>query len=319
MKAVQILGDVSSPKITVNDSLIQPKPTGSEILIRVHAAGITGDEVLWPEVYTTPSRIPGHDISGVIAALGPDYSGPLELGQEVFAFIAAERGQGQAQYAICLPNEVAPKPKSITHEEAAALPIPLLTAWEAIVDHCKIQSGMRVFVSGASGAVGQIAVQLLTQQAGAHVIALASSHNHHTLKALGAQELFDYKVPGWENHIKDVDAVLDTVGGDVLSKSWDIVKADGVIATVADPPPPWAFEKSLPDEHADRPHVRYKYFVVSPNMERLLQASELIDMDSFKPLAITSYPLKDAEMAWEVSRQRGHGKKVVITMLENDE
>jgi NADPH:quinone reductase-like Zn-dependent oxidoreductase len=128
MRAVQILGSISSPRIGASDDLPKPEPRNSEILIKVHAAGITGDEVTWPELYQTSSRIPGHELSGTIAALGPAYSGPLRTGQEVFGFLEATRGQGQAEYVVCSPSEIAPKPTSISHAEAAALPIPLLTA-----------------------------------------------------------------------------------------------------------------------------------------------------------------------------------------------
>ncbi|EQB44580.1 zinc-binding dehydrogenase [Colletotrichum gloeosporioides Cg-14] len=155
MKAVQVLGPASSPEVVATSSLPTPIPHSSEILIRVHAAGITADELLWPELYTAPHRIPGHELSGTVAALGPTYTGPLRLSQPVFAFIAADRGGGgQAEYVVCLPDEVAPKPSSISHEAAAALPIPLLTAWEGIIVRGKVGAGMKVLTTGAGGAVG---------------------------------------------------------------------------------------------------------------------------------------------------------------------
>ena len=313
MKAIQILGDVSSPKVATNKSLTRPVPKGTEILIRVLAAGVTGDEVLWPEVYENPCRIPGHDVSGVIEALGPDYNGPLKIGQDVVALLATDRGQGQAEYTICFADEVAPKPASMAHEEAAALPIPVLTAWEAIVDHGKVAPGMRVLVTGASGAVGILAVQLATKLAGADVIALASSRNHDALKKLGVHEVRDYNTPGWEGNIKDVDMVLDTVGGNVLTKTWDTVKSDGTIVTVGDPAPDWAFGKGNAAESVTHPNVRYMHFIVSPNSQKLSQALEMIAKGSIKPLEVESFPFEKAEMAWERARQRGRGKKVVIT------
>ncbi|KAF9871440.1 hypothetical protein CkaCkLH20_11087 [Colletotrichum karsti] len=313
MKGVQILGDITSPKITTTTSLTRPVPKNAEILVRVYAAGVTGDEVLWPELYQTATRIPGHEISGVIAALGPDYDGSLEIGQDVFAFISADQGQGQAEYAICSSNEVAPKPKWISHQEASALPIPLLTVWEAMVDHSSLKPGMRVLITGASGAVGSIAVQLMTQVAGAHVIGLASPRNHGNLRELGAQETFDYNAEGWETSIDDVDVVFDTVGGEVLKKCWKTVKADSVIITVADPAPNWAFARCRPTESASHPGVRYVYFIVSPNSERLSRASQRIDDASAKPLVVTVFSVDEAAEAWEAARQRGRGKKVVIS------
>jgi NADPH:quinone reductase-like Zn-dependent oxidoreductase len=318
MKAVQILGDISSPKIVTNNSMPEPKLQNSEVLIRVHAAGITGDEVQWPEVYTCPTRIPGHDISGVISAFGPDYDGPFRVGQEVFAFVSASSGgQGQADYVICRANEIALKPASISHEQAAALPIPLLTAFEAIFDHGGgvKKPGMRILVTGASGAVGRLAVQIAASH-GAYVIALASARHHDTPKKLGAHEMLDYNTPDWESQTQNVALVFDTVGGDILTKTWETINDnDGTIVTVGDPAPPWAFGGGQAAESAKWPNVKYKYFVVSPNAERLSKASEMIDAGAITPLEVKSFPFQEAEKAWSYAQQRNRGHKVVIDFV----
>ncbi|KAJ4322852.1 hypothetical protein N0V84_004616 [Fusarium piperis] len=312
MKGVQILGDKSCPKIVTNNSLKNPEPGNGDILVQVYAAGITGDEVLWPEVYNTPTRIPGHDISGVVSALGPSYLGPLRIGQEVFAFLDADRGQGQAHYVICSPVEVTLKPASISHAEAAALPIPVLTAWEAMAEHGRVQSDMKVLVTGASGAVGILFVQFVKQVVGAYVIALASARHHTTLTKLGANKVVDYNTPNWERLISDVDVVFDTVGGDILAKTWETVKEDGVIVTVGDPPPPWAFGQGTAVESVGNPGVRYMHFIVSANTERLRKASEMIDGGRIKALAVRAFPFHEAEQAWLYAQQRSRGHKVVI-------
>ncbi|EEU36592.1 uncharacterized protein NECHADRAFT_97186 [Fusarium vanettenii 77-13-4] len=312
MKAVQILGDKSCPKIATNHSVKTPEPENDDILVQVYAAGITGDEVLWPEVYNTPTRIPGHDISGVISAFGPDYNGPLRIGQDVFAFLDADRGQGQAQYVICSPDEVAPKPASISHAEAAALPIPVLTAWEAMAEHGKLEPDMKVLVTGASGAVGIMLVQFVKQVVGAHIIALASTQHHSALMKLGASEVADYNTKNWERLISDVDVVFDTVGGDILAKTWETVKENGVIVTVGDPPPPWAFGRGTAVESIGNPGVRYLHFIVSANAERLRKASEMIDSGRIKALAVKAFPFQEAEQAWLHAQQRNRGHKVVI-------
>lgn len=316
MKAVQILGDVTSPEIFVNASMNTPTAKGSEILIKTHSAGITGDEIIWPEPYASPTRIPGHEISGVISAVGPEYNGPLIIGQEVYAFLDAERGQGQAEYVISLPNEVALKPNSVSHAEAAALPIPLLTAWEALTEHGNVKAGMRVFVTGASGAVGTLTVQLLKNVIGAHVVALASSRNHELLKKLGADEVFDYNTSGWEKNVNGVDMVFDTVGGYILAKTWGCVKEDGVIVTVGDPAPDWAFGRGKAPESADHPNVQYFHFIVSPNAERLGEAGRMIDAGSLSTLPIKPFPFKEAKAAWEYAQKRGRAGKGVINFVE---
>lgn len=312
MKAIQILGEISSPKVVVNNSATKPTALKNEILIRVHAAGITGDEVLWPELYSTATRIPGHEISGIVSATGADYHGPLEAGREVFALITADRGQGQAEYAICLPDEVAPKPASLSHEEAAALPIPFLTAWEAIVDHGKAKPGMRVLITGASGAVGSLAVQVAANLAHCHVTALASSRNHDSLRRLGARAVVDYNSPGWKHQIEDIDVVFDTVGGDTLTNTWETVKDEGAIITVGDPPPHWAFGRGEAAESVKLPGVRYKHFIVSPNSERLAKLSGILSDGSVGALSVTSFAIDEAEQAWAHARLRNRGPKVVI-------
>ncbi|KAK7452072.1 zinc-binding dehydrogenase [Colletotrichum acutatum] len=305
------MGDEKSPKITLNTNIPKPSPEGANILVRVHAAGVTGDELSWPELYETASRIPGHELSGTIAELGPEYTGSLSVSQDVYAFTSADRGQCQAEYVACSPDEVTPKPTCISHLEAAALPIPVLTAWEAAIDHGEITADMIVLVTGASGAVGVLAVQLVAQLSGARVIALASSRNHENLKQLGA-EVLDYNDPGWTSTVGGVDVVIDTVGGSVLSDVWKVVAEDGMIITVADPPPTWAFEDVVPEDSSRRPGVRYKYFIVSPNAERLCRASEMVEAGALKALAVKSFPFTEADQAWESARQRGRGHKVVI-------
>jgi NADPH:quinone reductase-like Zn-dependent oxidoreductase len=316
MRAVQIEGDVSCPRIVANNNMDSPPtPQNDEILVRVHAAGITGDEILWPEPYACASRIPGHDISGVVSATGPQYRGPLKVGQNVFALLSADRGQGQADYVICLPSEVALKPESLSHEEAAALPIPLLTAWEAIESHAKVKPGMRVLVTGASGAVGIMTVQLARQLADAHVVALSSSRHHDMLRSLGAHEVLDYNTPDWKSQIAAVDYVFDTVGGDILTQTWETVKEDGTIVTVGDPAPAWAFGRGVATESVDRPNVRYFHFIVSPNAENMAKASEMIDGGRLKQLAVRSFPFNEAVGAWEYARRRNRGNKAVIQFV----
>ncbi|KAJ3960614.1 hypothetical protein N0V92_002757 [Colletotrichum tropicale] len=318
MKAIQVLGPASSPEIITTTSLPSPIPNSSEILIRIHAAGITAPELLWPELYTAPHRIPGHELSGTVAALGPTYPGPLRLNQLVFAFIAADRGGGgQAEYVICLPDEVAPKPVSLAHEEAAALPIPLLTAWKGIITRGKVGPGMKVLVTGASGAVGSVAVQIAARR-GAEVVALASLRSAGRLRGLGAREVVDYNDEDWNMKIRDVDVVFDTVGGDVLGKSWQVVRPGGMIITVGDPAPQWAFGRGPVEEAGRYPDVRYEYFVVSPNVEALSEAAGMIDAGLIEVLQVEVFSFEEAGQAWEYAGKRGRDGKAVITFGDFD-
>jgi NADPH:quinone reductase-like Zn-dependent oxidoreductase len=125
-------------------------------------------------------------------------------------------------------------------------------------------------------------------------------------------EIVDYKTSNWEKLVKDIDVVFDTVGNDVLAKTWETVKSDGMIITIGDPAPSWAFGGDEPSESLSLPGVKYKYFIVSPNAKRLGQVAKLYDEGVMKPLAVKTFSFEQAVEAWEDARQRGKGYKVVI-------
>ncbi|KAL2128031.1 hypothetical protein VTI74DRAFT_9830 [Chaetomium olivicolor] len=336
MNAIQILGPESSPTVSLNRShpLATPDPASldSEVLVRVHSAGLTADELTWPEVYkaSNPSHIPGLDISGVVAALPPIYAGPLSVGDTVYAMLHPDRGKGQADYVYARAEELAPKPSSLSHAQAAALPIPALTAWEALFKraYSLSMSGSispssrtkRVLVTGASGAVGSMVVQLAKKVMGATVVALASAAKHGYLHELGADETVDYAAINWEREVglRSVDAVFDAAGGEVLARAWGTVKDDGVVVTVADPPPAWARDKAaVPKELEGRLGVRYIYFIVSPDSEALGKIGELIDEGTIKPLPIVNFDVDKAIEAWDFAKQRGRQGKVVVDFVRD--
>lgn len=314
MKAIQILGEKADPKIHLSTTLPPPvAPDSSNILLKVAAAGITADEVTWPEVYETPNRIPGHDVSGTIHALGPSYTGPLRVGEQVFAMIDTDRGMGMAEFAIIKGSEAARKPALLCHAQAAALPIPLLTAWEAAHKHLKLQKGTRVLVTGASGAVGRMFVQIAAGVIRAEVVALVSAERMEEVKMLGASMVVDYRALAWEESVGRVDAVFDTVGGAVLEKCWTPITEDGVLVTVGDPPPKWAFGGGEPDELALRPGVRALHFIVTADGKALEETRELIDSGVVEGLAVKKFGFEEGVEAWEFAAKRGRREKSVIT------
>lgn len=315
MRAVQVLGEPSSPTLTYSTAFPIPEATGDTVLIRVSAAGITADELSWPELYKS-NRIPGHDLAGTIVALGPDYKGTLQVGDDVFSMIRPSTQAGaQADYVPVTGSEVALKPSRISMTEAAALPIPVLTAWEALHEHATIAKGSRVLVTGASGAVGIMLVQMASKLLGAEVVALASPRNHEHLRTLGAGHCVDYNSPGWETSFGSVDAVLDTVGSEVYRKSWRSLRAGGTVVTVADPPPAWAFDKSgaVPEELGDNPDAKYKYFVVTASGESLARVGRLLDEGTLKPLPVVEFEAERALEGWQYAKTRGRDGKVVIS------
>lgn len=316
MKAVQILGSQVDHRIVLSNTLPQPSLTGNQVLIKVHAAGITADEVIWPELYASLNRVPGHDISGTVEALGPEYDGPLSLGESVYAMIDADAPQGgQAEYAIAMANEIAVKPSSISHAETAALPIPALTAWEAIFKHTKLAHDSKILVTGASGAVGVMLVQLAKKLLNAEVIGLASPSNHALLAELGASTVVDYNSPNWHVEIDGVDAVFDTVGGETLVKTWSTVKKNGIIVTVGDPAPKWAFGRGQPEELQNHPEVKWLHFIVSPDSDTLSKVASLLDDGTLKRIPVKVFEVEEAVEAWRFASQRGRKGKAVIRFV----
>lgn len=319
MKAIQVTGDKSNPKITLTDCVPKPAPTGTQVLLKVHAAGITADELTWPELYASPARIPGHDVSGVVDALGPEYSGALAVGDEVYAMLRASAEQGgQAEYVVAAADEVCLKPRSTSHAQAAGLPIPVLTAWEAIHTHAKLERGCRVLVTGASGAVGLMLVQLARLELGAETVGLASPRNREALLNLGVSKVVDYNLPNWEDDVGDVDVVFDTVGGQTLARAWKTVKNGGAIVTVADPPPPWAFGGGEPDELKDHPGVKWVYFVVTARAEPLEKAASLLDEGAMEPIPVKVFGPGQGLEAWKYAAQRGREGKAVLQFVSDE-
>ncbi|EGR50329.1 uncharacterized protein TRIREDRAFT_21876 [Trichoderma reesei QM6a] len=315
MKAVEVLGTKANPEVTLNPAVPKPSPKNGEILIKVHAAGLTGDEITWWELWEHPIRIPGHDISGQVAALGPEYKGDLKVGDDVFSMIHGWRGLGQAEYAIVESAEVARKPQSLSHAQASALPIPLLTAWEAVFERAQVQRGWRVLVTGASGAVGVIVVQMASRLAGAEVVALASEQHHDSLRRLGASRVVDYNTPNWEDTIRGVDVVIDTVGSPVLGKTWKTVKSNGHIITVGQPPAAWEYGKGRPEELDDFPNVKWLFFVVTPKAETLDKVARLVDDGTIQPIAVEVFPLEKVVQAHKYASIRNRRGKVVIEFV----
>src|SRR5436305_2073288 len=167
-----------------------------------------------------------------------------------------------AEFTIALPTELAPKPRTLDHVQATAVPLTALTAWQALFEHACLAAGQTVLIHGAAGGVGVFAVQL-AHWTGAHVIATASARNRDFLRELGADEIIDYTTTRFEEVVHGVDFVFDTVGGDTLQRSWQVVKPGGVLVSVVSPPPAATVTRGY--------DLRFAWFVVQPNREQLVQ------------------------------------------------
>ncbi|RFU81714.1 hypothetical protein TARUN_500 [Trichoderma arundinaceum] len=230
--------------------------------------------------------------------------------------IHAEAPQGgQSEYAIAMADEIAVKPLSLSHEETAALPIPALTAWEAILKQAKLAHGSKVLVTGASGAAGAMLIQVASKILNAEVVGLASSANHVMLTELGASKVIDYNDPSWHEAIDDMDAVFDTVGGETLASSWRTLKKNGIILTVADPAPKWAFGRGKPEELQRYPDVKWLHFIVSADGGTLTKVASLLDDGTLKPIPVKVFEADEAVEAWKYAAQRGRRGKAVTRFM----
>jgi NADPH:quinone reductase-like Zn-dependent oxidoreductase len=205
---------------------------------------------------------------------------------------------------------MAPKPRSLDHVQAAALPLAALSAWQALFDHGELASGQRVLIHGAAGGVGHLAVQLARGR-GASVIATASTRNLDRARELGADQVVDHTTTRFEDVIDPVDLVFDTVGGDLLTRSSAVLRPGGRLVSVAEEPPA--------DAAAGREIVAL-YFVVEPSREQLLEIARLADSGELRPMVGEVFDLADARVAFErtMSREK-HGKVVLRTKARHDD
>ncbi len=310
MKAIR-LHETNGPAGLLYEDAPQPKPAPGEVLIRVYATGITPAELRWSTTWKTSTGmdrhfpIPGHDLSGVVAEVGTDVM-DIRVGMAVYALTDFHRDGAEADYAIALPSEVAPKPQSLDYVQAAAIPLSALTAWQALFDHASLSPGNRVLIHGATGGVGTFAVQL-ARWAGAYVIGTASRRNQGSLRNLGCNEVIDYTSTRFEAVVRNIDVVLDTVGGDTLERSWGVLKKGGILVSVAEPPS---------QEQAASYGVQGLFFIVQPNRDELAQIGNLIDAGKIHPIIDSVLPLSQAHVAYEQG-SGGHTRgKIVLRVVE---
>jgi NADPH:quinone reductase-like Zn-dependent oxidoreductase len=294
MRAIRLhaAGDPSSLAL---EDLPRPEPGPGEAVVRVHAAAITRDELEWPEdrLPATPS----YELSGVVAALGPE-AGGLDVGDEVYALAPFDRDGAAADYVSVPAGVLAPKPGELAHVESAAIPLAALSAWQALFDHGRLEAGQRVLVHGAAGGVGGFAVQL-ARATGAHVVGTASAAGIGLARELGAHEVLDHASTRFEDAIAPVDLVFDTVGGDRLARSPVVVRPGGRLVSVAAEPPPGNGIETV-------------YFVVEPSRNQLVELARLVDRGELRPTVDAVFPLEDARAAFERSLSRGGRGKIVL-------
>ena len=306
MRAVQIIRVQPEPMLAEADVPV-PAPRDGEVLIRVHAAGVTPTELLWSP--TTQNKdgsprnraIPGHEFSGVVAALGKDIK-DFSIGDEVFGMNDWFVDGATADYCTAPATSLAHKPKCLTHAEAAAVPIGALTAWQGLNDHAKLQAWERILVHGGAGAVGTFCIQLARHR-GAKVIATASTRNVGFVSRIGADQVIDYAMDAFDRIVRGVDVVFDTVGGETLRRSWSVLKPGGRLVTVA-----------ADSENTNDAREKKAFFIVEPNHKQLTEIGEMLESGQLRVFVDEEVPFSSAGAAYnrETKRSLGYGKTVIV-------
>jgi len=217
----------------------EPEAAVNDVVVEVHGSGFTPGELTWPGTWTdrlgrdrTPS-IPGHEVAGVVSALGYGTRG-LSVGQRVFGLTDWTRDGTLAEYVAVEARNLAPLPGDVDFTVAASLPVSGLTAWQGLFVHGRFQTGQSVLVHGAAGGVGSMVTQL-ARQAGAHVVGTGRAADRQSALDFGAHEFVDLENDALED-VGGVDLVFDVIGGDVAYRSAGLVRAGGMLVTIAGPP-----------------------------------------------------------------------------------
>jgi NADPH:quinone reductase-like Zn-dependent oxidoreductase len=308
MKAIRF-HTYGGPEVLVHEDAPRPDAAAGELLIRVAAAGVNpvdwkaraGHLKDWLQ-HRLP-LIPGWDASGTVSAVGTGVSGFKE-GDEVFGMLDLTRDGAYAEYAVAKATDMARKPGAVSHINAASLPIAALTAWQALFDVARLAPGQTILIHGAAGGVGHFAVQLAKGK-GAKVIATASARNTGFVRELGAEQVIDYKATRFEDTVRGVDVVLDTIGGDTQQRSWQVLKKGGVlVATLGIETPQAARDFG----------VRGEAMFVHADAGQLSQIAALVETKQLRPYISNTPPLADAARAHEQS-EAGHVRGKIVLQV----
>lgn len=283
--------DADKPQIQSDDVLIRVAAASFNPIDAKIRAGFMKDQM--------PKQFPfvlGWDCAGTIEEIGANIKN-FKPGDEVFAMMDFAHGGSYAEYIAVNENQVALKPKSLSFIESAALPMVAQTALLAL-DTANLQSGQTILIHGGAGGVGSMAIQMAKAR-GAKVITTASGDDLELVKSLGADQAIDYKTTNFKTVVKDVDAVLDVLGGQTQTDSFAVLKKGGILIATAQPPSP---------ETAEKYGVRAQFIFTDPSGERLEKIARLADAGKLKPIIGAEMPLADAKKAHE--SKGGNGKIV---------
>ncbi|WP_030990630.1 NADP-dependent oxidoreductase [Streptomyces sp. NRRL S-1813] len=288
----------------------RPVPGPTEILVRVHAAGVNPTD--WKSrsqgAFLTGAKAPftlGFDVSGVVEAVGLGVT-LFAPGDKVFGMPRFPHPAGAyAEYVTAPARHFAHLPASLDHVQGAALPLASLTAWQALVDTAQIQPGARVLIHAAAGGVGHLAVQIAKSR-GAYVIGTARQAKHDFLRGLGADELIDYTQQDFAEAVRDVDVVLDTIGGDYGARSLRTLRTGGTLVSIL------PLDDAFPAAQAREAQVRAEFLLVEPDRAGLQAVADLVDSGKLRVAVDTVVPLEEAAKAHTLGETGRTTGKIVL-------
>jgi NADPH:quinone reductase-like Zn-dependent oxidoreductase len=308
MRAMHAFAPGDATQLVVEDA---PRPTiqPGDVLLRVHASGVTPSELSWPTTWLnaddsprTPPIVPGHEVSGVVEEVGSDAEGH-EVGDAVYGLIAFRRDGGNAEYVAVRAAELVTKPGTLTHVQTAAVPLSALTAWQALFDHGGLREGQRVLIHGGAGGVGSFAIQLARWR-DAHVATTVSGRDADLVRKLGADEVIDYREQRFEDVAAGQDVIFDTVGGETWERSWQALRPGGRLVSVAVPRPP---------DRMSEDGKQAIWFVVQSSQSQLREIGGLIDAGAVRPIVAATLSLEQGREVYGHSKNgRSPGKVVLL-------
>ena len=307
MKAV-LIERYGNEDVTELAEVERPQPGENELLVKVRAAAV--NPVDWKirdglgELFGLKlPLILGCEIAGTVEAVGgpsPTGSSDFAPGDDVYGYLGTHTG-GYAEYVAAPASEFVRKPKQIDFDTAASVPVAALTTWQGIFDHGRLATGQRILITGASGAVGSMAVQLAKNK-GAHVIGIASGRNEEFVRKLGAAEFIDYKRTKFEDTVSGVDVVFDTVGGDTQERAFQTLKRGGFLVSTVNPPSP---------DKAKEFSVTVAMVMMMPKPDQLAEINRLVEGGKLKVRVATVLPLAEVKKAHQLSAS-GHADGKII-------
>ena len=294
------------PEMLVYEDAPVPEPGPGQVRVRVSAAAITFAELDWDETWArggvsrTPT-IPSHEFVGTVDALGAGVT-DLALGQRVFGLLPFDHDGAAAGFAVADSDILAAAPVTLDDVHVAAIPLAALTVWQAFVHHAPVNAGDEVLVHGGAGGVGVFAIQL-AHRLGARVTTTARVDDEGTLRRLGADRVIDFRTARFDD-AERYDVVLDTVGGEILNRSYPVVKPGGALITLQGPPDAGRVAQL---------GIRGIFFIVTPSRSDLEELAKLADAGALRALISATYPLADGRAAFasRSTPNRAPGKTVL--------